>query len=306
MATGSVIANWYQPGRPNFGAPTVTAPATRPVSAAPASAPVASSASGLQLLDPNYLSAITQYLDPAAMEAAIRADSEVAARHAAADRGFSIDDPFGARLQGEIQAPALQAMRQQLLGQIVPFAQLQQQQQQFDQQLQDNAASRSFQREQQQWAREDHKDEMAFREEQQRQQQAAWRQLNSAPTRSAPAAPGAPVGVPGGYDGQSSTGQVIGGPAQGSTWDTRLGSDRNLWAAPKAPSYSASNYETAAQAAERQAGNPRSSTYTGKAPDYSGASNNGGYQVPGVSPAGNPTSNTLKFVQQQASQWRKF
>lgn len=88
-------------------------------------------------------------------------------------------------------------------------------------------------------------------------------------------------------DGKSGTGSISGGPAMGSGWDTRIGSERGLWDAPKAPTYSSDNYETKEQAAARQAANPRSGF------DYSGAKNTGGQQVAGVSPAGNPTSTSL-------------
>lgn len=100
------------------------------------------------------------------------------------------------------------------------------------------------------------------------------------------------------FDGLSSTGSISGGPSSGSGWDPRLGSERGIWDAPEQPTYGAENYETAAQAAERQAQNPRSANF-----DYSGAGNTGGHLVPGIPLSGPSVSNLQggSFAGAQAS-----
>lgn len=110
-------------------------------------------------------------------------------------------------------------------------------------------------------------------------------------------------------DGQSSTGSISGGPAAGSAWDTRLGSERGLWAAPKKPTYApGSLLETADQARARAAANPRSGVAPGgggqagvpgglghETPhaffDYTGAGNTGGHLVPGIPTSGPSVTN---------------
>lgn len=214
----------------------------------------------------------------ALQQASKRADNLSAAR------GMHVDGGISTQMEQELANEAIGGINQQhagaqadLLAQQRAYAMQQQQNRQA--QANWNAQMRA-QQEQRNW--------------EQQQQERLYRDMREAGTGAGgQVAPNNPFasGLPGA--GTPSTGSISGGPAMGSSWDTRLGSDRGLWDKPPAPSYSPGNYETKLQAEERQLANPRSNVNSGF--DYSGTKNTGGFAVPGVSPAGNPSAANLSY-----------
>lgn len=304
MASGSrVIAGWDLPGRgsgmisPSVSSLQAQANAQRALAPTQAAGPLGSSF-GLGL-PAGYASALTRYLDPAAMEAQIRADAQVAAGNAAADRGFGLGDNIGARLTGEIQAPALQAYRMNLLNQIPQFWQMEQQQKAAAQAEADRRREMAWEREQRGWALED-------RRYQQRLQAEAERKYREAGAYENPRSATTGRNAPGGFDGKSGTGDIIGGPAESNSrfGQSNLTSSTGAYAFGPGKGPDRVFTETREQAEARGAniggknnGDPPSAGF-----DYVGSpnKNTGGYIVPGVSSAG-PSVNAFAGASSSAS-----
>lgn len=321
MATGSVLAYWPRgaaagvappPPRPTTSTAANTAAALAPTQA---SGPLGSSF-GLGLPG-GYAAALTQYLDPAAMDAQINADAYGLAGHTAADQGWGEGDGRKSRLAGEIAAPALQAYRMNLLNQVPQFWQMEQQQKAAEDARADRQRELAWERQQHTWETQDREDARRYQTQVRNDARRDAQSYRNSGYAAATTSSGLPGGFPGA--GVPGTGSISGGPAVSNS--TFGQSNLLSHSRPQSqPSYSASNYETAADAAARQAGNPRSSSYTGptsagsgggsfssgsghEAPhsagfDFSGSKNTGGFQVQGL-----PTSGPLTSSLKNATNW---
>lgn len=259
---GYQIPNWGRATVPTQIAPgPVVAPQPPPGGAAMGSTG-SDLGSGLGFnLPGGYASALTQFLDPGLMTNSIREEALRNAQRAGALRGLSVNEPAGAQLANEFTQAGLNNYRQMLMSQIPQFWQMEQQQRNYADARADRADEQKWMREQRDWALEDRRDLERARDEERR-----YRDSMAGGSGSGGGGGGQESGGnPWWRDGQSSTGSVSGGPASGSSWDPRLGSERGIWKAPKEAGTAGVDYqtETAAQAEERQRQNPRSSLYTG-------------------------------------------
>lgn len=269
MAGSYQIPNWGRATVPTPISPgPVLAPQPPPSGAAMGGVPLGGSGSDLGSglgfgLPGGYASALTQFLDPTLMSNSIREEALRNAQRAGALRGLSVNEPAGAQLANEFTQAGLNNYRQMLMNQIPQFWQMEQQQRNYADARADRADEQKWMREQRDWALEDRRDLERARDEERR-----YRDSMAGGSGSGGSGGGGGQesgGNPWWRDGQSSTGSVSGGPASGSSWDPRLGSERGIWKAPKEAGTAGVDYqtETAAQAEERQRQNPRSSLYTG-------------------------------------------
>lgn len=316
MASGSVWTGWprqisdgVSPAPPRFS-PTSTAQNTQAALAPTQTSGPLGSSFGLGL-PAGYAAALTQYLDPAAMDAQINADAYSLAGHTAADQGWGEGDGRKSRLAGEIAAPALQAYRMNLLNQVPQFWQMEQQQQQAQDARADRAREISWERQQQQWAEEDRAYDKQVRNDARRDAQS-YRNSGYAPTT------GANRNVPGAYpgsvlgDGYSSTASISGGPAVSSSTfgQSNLASHKNpvFGNSQQSSGPYPGQYETKADAEARGAklgGGPGNAAVdAGKSFfDFSGSKNNGGFQVQGV-PTSGPSVKDLKNAGSWAANYK--
>lgn len=165
MATG--VAGFQSMRRAINGAPSLQIPVQAPPVPPPTQAVSPATGTGLAGLglDPALLQAVSGYVNPATMEAQIRADAENVAAQSAARRGFSLADPAGAAIQNELASQGLQNYRAQLASMLPGLIDWQQRQQdrQLERQwaLEDRQSERDWRNQQRQWAEQDRRNELA-------------------------------------------------------------------------------------------------------------------------------------------------